>query len=552
MRADRCVGRVAVAAVMVAVAAVVLAACGNDNRTDTAVELSGLVADDGYLSGVKVCVDADGDGVCGAGEPSAVTASGGAYSIAGVPSTTASASALVAEVPAGAIDSATGNIEGQAFTLSAPPASSFVSALSTLVNEKVRAGNNLVQAKAGVTASLGITTATFDLASDYVASSAGGADQTNDYIRAREAAKVLANGLKVGKALSGSASASTDQGTQDVLLQEAERALLVQASGTSKATLFNAAFVNTSSFASTSTLKTAVAANKLSRASATQAVTINFDVVNGSTPVGTSGCTTPLSLGSPAVSGTIKDLRFYVSYISLIDASGGYAPVLLTENDYQGRNVALLDFEDSAGTCSGNSSPGTHTAVTGTVKPGTYTGIAFSLGVPVLSADGGPKVPLNHSSYTQAWPNGDVPATPAPLLNSAMSWSWQSGRKFTKIEFTATAGAVTTAVHLGSTGCVGDPTVGLITNCSSPNRPNVVFETGFDVTSNKIVLDIGELFGGLDLSSSKTWMSATGTAGSTAAYFFDRFQLGLAGVTTPYEPGLPLNDGVNQTLFRIE
>ena len=64
---------------------------------------------------------------------------------------------------------------------------------------------------------------------------------------------------------------------------------------------------------------------------------------------------------------------------------------------------------------------------------------------------------LNHSDYATAT---------KPLDVAAMAWSWQSGRKFAKIEVTDPAGATGTwtaktfNVHLGSTGCTGNPANG--------------------------------------------------------------------------------------------
>ena len=139
--------------------------------------------------------------------------------------------------------------------------------------------------------------------------------------------------------------------------------------------------------------------------------------------------------------------------------------------------------------------------------------------------------------------------------------------KFTKIEFTSNAiptavpavAAATTMVHLGSTGCKGDPVQGLITNCSSPNRANYKFAS-FNAANQKIALDLSVLFGGLDLTTSKTWMSGKQTAtpalpatltpaqianNTVVAGFFNKFQ--LAEVT-----GLPINDGAAQTLFVVK
>ena len=65
--------------------------------------------------------------------------------------------------------------------------------------------------------------------------------------------------------------------------------------------------------------------------------------------------------------------------------------------------------------------------ITGTVPAGTYVGLKASVGVPEV---------MNHSAAV-----GGV----APLDNTAILWSWQSGRKFTKIELNP-VGGITQAV----------------------------------------------------------------------------------------------------------
>jgi uncharacterized repeat protein (TIGR04052 family) len=151
----------------------------------------------------------------------------------------------------------------------------------------------------------------------------------------------------------------------------------------------------------------------------------------------------------------------------------------------------------------------------GKVKPGTYTGVSMTLGVPYKAADGVSR--LNHS-FTAALD------TVTPLQSTAMNWAWQFGRKFTKIEFvpdaptvitkpSATNLAATTArwnVHLGSTGCTGNPALGLDTVCTNPNRVDMTFNA-FNASSNKIALDLAELFKQADMT-----FDAGGAAGCMA------------------------------------
>lgn len=284
----------------------------------------------------------------------------------------------------------------------------------------------------------------------------------------------------------------------------------------------------------------------------TQAVTLNFDVVNGASAVGASGCGTPQYLGNAPASGVapagtkvnVQDLRYYVSNVALIDAAGSATPVTLTENNWQGQNVALLDFENAQGSCSINNSVATNTAISGTVPQGNYVGVSFTVGVPET---------LNHSDWAST-------LTPLPLQNAALAWSWQSGRKFSKIEVTipavpatATASAipaVTTMVHLGATGCT--PVAGALPNtaftCTDPNRMNVKFASGYNAATNKIAFDIGALFSGLNLSTSHTWMSGkTGMMAADAPYYFGKYNLSYASAVPSGQP-----QGTPQTLFVIK
>ncbi len=612
MKFERNAKRLAELGIAMTAIAALIAGCGGGGSSSsggsTTTTLSGVVAD-GYLSGVKVCLDKNSNGVCDAGEPSATTDTNGAYTIAGLASGDAALYPLVAEVPATSVDKDTGLAVGQAFTLNASAGNSFVSPLSTLVNEKIAAGATSASAVASVTQALGFNPASavasaVSVTNDYVAGKGGATDQNDFYFRAHEAAKVVAVVMKQGKASLGSSSASTDRATLSVLLGQAEATLQNQAASNAAATatMFSSALVNASSVPGTSTLKSLIAANNANAGNATQPVTINFDVLNGAgVSIGTTGCAaSSLTLGTAGSVGSLKDLRFYVSNVALIDASGNYAPVVMTQNANQDTNVALMDFEDATNTCNvGNSA--TYTAIQGNVAPGTYVGIAFDIGVPGK---------LNHTSVTDA-------ATPAPLQNLALNWSWQSGRKFTKIEFIRNASAVVTGsitgnildvtavtsgtlavgqslsgigisgttisalgtgtggvgtytlnktyaapvasttvsadnsvtmVHLGATDCKANPVNGdVINGCGSPNRMHVMFAS-FNPASQNIALDLGALFGGLDLTGSKTWMSAKPggmmMAGS-AAYYFGKLQIN--SVT-----GLPINDGAAQTMFVVK
>lgn len=129
------------------------------------VPISGVVAD-GPLSGATVCYDLNGNAACDAGEPSSTpTDADGRYFFL-IDSALAGKHAVVAEVPATAVDKDTGAAVGTAYTLQAPASgigggqSVFVSPLSTLVQvhaeasgSAVPAAADFVQAQAGLSLS---------------------------------------------------------------------------------------------------------------------------------------------------------------------------------------------------------------------------------------------------------------------------------------------------------------------------------------------------------------------------------------------------------------
>lgn len=194
----------------------------------------------------------------------------------------------------------------------------------------------------------------------------------------------------------------------------------------------------------------------------------------------------------------LRDARFYVSAAYLIDAAGERVPLRLAQDAWQYLDVALIDFEDGSGGESGcqGGTPELNTVLRGRVPDGTYAGLVFDIGVPVEGRDGGQRIALNHSSTETA---------PPPLDVVAMGWSWQVGRKFVKIELLPQGGVVRQGgmgkvwtLHLGSTGCAGNPAGGDEVACSRSNRVAVALP-GFQPGRDRVVLDLDALFAGLDL-----------------------------------------------------
>lgn len=141
--------------------ALLLSACGGGDNAPPPVAYTGVVAD-GPLQGVTVCHDQNDNGACDAGEPTALTDADGQYRFE-VDAATAGKFAVLALVPASAVDKDTGAAIGAALVLTAPPSGSsgaqavFVSPLTTVVAGVVQdSGKTLAEATAQVQAQLGL------------------------------------------------------------------------------------------------------------------------------------------------------------------------------------------------------------------------------------------------------------------------------------------------------------------------------------------------------------------------------------------------------------
>lgn len=542
--------RSAIRFALTAISTALLSACGGGGGSDSGAattSLSGTVAD-GYLKGATVCLDVNTNGLCDSGEPTTTTTDGGKYTLSGVTAGDETKYPVLVLVPASAVDSDNpGSTVGKGYFLSSPAGKGgFVSPLTTLIQQKVAAGATLEAAESSVKALLAINDGAVSLFSDYVAAQ-GSAAQTDAtsagrFARAHEAAKVVAASLQAGyDTLKSDASAKA---VHKVLLAQAEDALTVQAATSADTAIPTFSTAGVIAADSANTLKARVAYDKYGSTAATQAISIDFDVTAGGQAVSCGATLT--GLGTKGTSGQLRDLRFYIANVMLIDAQGNAVPLKLDDNTNQSRGVALVDFEDATGKCpTSTGTAATYKTITGKVAPGNYVGVAMTLGVPVRSADTD-RVALNHSDTTAA-------TTPALLGNSAMAWSWQSGRKFSKIEFVPDAPIVrptgtTTAwnVHLGSTGCKGDPTKGVVTACTNPNRMDFSF-AAFNAGTQKIVLDLAELFKYSDLSYDGGGAAGcmSGTTDPECAGIFQALQIDLAS-------GLPINGGTAQTVFAVK
>jgi uncharacterized repeat protein (TIGR04052 family) len=182
------------------------------------------------------------------------------------------------------------------------------------------------------------------------------------------------------------------------------------------------------------------------------------------------------NLGANDTSLVLSDFRFYVQDVALKNAAGAWVPVQLEENSFQNSGVALLDFENRCGELG---TPELNDRVRGSLPAGDYDGLRFKMGVPFE---------INHVNSATA---------PSPLNLTSLFWNWQGGYKFLRID-SGQFSETDWRMHLGSTGCEGDPMAGGVTSCANGNRVEV--ELGaFDASTNTVVADYATLVEGAAL-----------------------------------------------------
>ncbi len=197
----------------------------------------------------------------------------------------------------------------------------------------------------------------------------------------------------------------------------------------------------------------------------------------------TIGCSdTPIAL---------SDLRLYVAEPELLDSGGRPQRLELHANlPWQQADLALIDLEDGEDACA-NGTSDLFAYLVGSVRPGEYKGLRFTVGVPF---------DRNHSNPL---------AASAPLDDPAMHWHWRSGYKFIR------AGVKTAHdsywIHVGSAGCEG--TVGDISACRFPNRVAVEIEE-FVPNLDTVRVDLRTFFAGIDLDDAELSDCSSGPAES--------------------------------------
>jgi uncharacterized repeat protein (TIGR04052 family) len=223
---------------------------------------------------------------------------------------------------------------------------------------------------------------------------------------------------------------------------------------------------------------------------------------------------------------TPADFRLYVYDVQLVRGDGTRVPFeLVDDGAFQGRGIALLDFEDGTGTCE-TGSPETRTHLLGRAPSGEYTGVAFKVGVPEA---------LNHL---------DAPTAAAPLNIPGLWWSWSGGYKFARIEVRTSANPFF-YFHLGATSCMG--TLGSGFSCAYGNRGEVVLN-GMNLSRDAVRVDLAALLAGVDVNRAPDGM--TDRLAGCMSFAGDPecpAMFGALGLTFTDQPRV----GTGQTLFSI-
>ena len=156
----------------------------------------------------------------------------------------------------------------------------------------------------------------------------------------------------------------------------------------------------------------------------------------------------------------------------------------------------------------------TNDHVSGHVAAGHYSGLQFTLGVPFNK---------NHTELT---------SQPPPLNLTALSWVWNAGRKFARLDFASTGMPRGYSIHLGSTGCTPNQTkITIPTQCSEPNRPEIEL-AGFDASQDVVIADLAALLqdSNVDTNQPNTAEGCmSGPDDSDCAPLFANFGLPFAG-----------------------
>lgn len=233
-------------------------------------------------------------------------------------------------------------------------------------------------------------------------------------------------------------------------------------------------------------------------------------------------------LGSDSASGTIRGFALYIHNVVLINSDGTELPFTLEDNDWQSSGVALLDYQDKLDSCGSDTAKPINNKLIGSVQGELINvdRIRFTVGVPSE---------LNHE---------DASAAVTPLNRTDLFWSWQSGYKHLRMDVAPDGGVIkpdnstttTWNIHLGSTGCEGNPQTGETVSCSANNRPTIELDIS-DIANQQIVIDYGKLVENSALMSDQGGAPGcmSGPTDLDCPAIFDALGMGLGDNSDPTE-----------------
>ncbi|MEE2779643.1 MAG: MbnP family copper-binding protein [Myxococcota bacterium] len=194
----------------------------------------------------------------------------------------------------------------------------------------------------------------------------------------------------------------------------------------------------------------------------------------------------------------LRDFRVFIHDLELMDADGNVTPLLIEADgvhqlpyekaDGSQGGLVLLDFTDtSSDFCADRGTAEVHTGVVGRAPKGEYTRLGFTIGVPTE---------LNHVNAS---------VSEAPLNVYGMQWTWQSGYRHAKIDFTARTPEVMGQCSDDSqTPCAEDGDCGEAATCDGYRaqkfKPKYYFHPG----SQGCESDNGEISGVFDCENPMT------------------------------------------------
>jgi uncharacterized repeat protein (TIGR04052 family) len=164
---------------------------------------------------------------------------------------------------------------------------------------------------------------------------------------------------------------------------------------------------------------------------------------------------------------TVRDLRFYLHDLALLDANGmAHTVKFHADTPWQSGRVALIDLAGAGAD--------RNEAARGTVNDAAsdFTGVRFTLGVPF---------DLNH---------GNPLTAAAPLNRGDLFWAWQTGYKFLRLDLTDQGHEW--SFHLGSTGCASASALRPpAAACAQPNLLRVELR-GFNPLQTPVTVKLHE------------------------------------------------------------